>query len=482
MICLLTELIGRPPVEAGPMYGNFLADLQSFVDPDSAANSRRRSDIVHVRRNLTVNTVLEHLQNLGYNIGRSTVYSRFAPKRHGTHQALNHRFVSNTLYRMYYMCLIYMFRYYLDINFSRPEEKARKYHPGLSFYFATARMMNELASALGPDALVFGVDDKAKVPLGIAAANKQGPTLQKCKPRDRSRSDDGDDENENDVSMGVIMAMMNETKTWSDTDVGRVRLPDHSFTHAAKHKLTPSVYALQRVIENNPWRHNAVKYDGATAVYIRSSKHNGSNAFTHAEDIKSMLVDLAPDTLRIDESTVRPCWFIRCDGGADNNIRHVKVIRSYVELFKKYDLDFLIVTMPPAGNSAFNPVERRMAPLSRLLVGVLFHHLHFGNHLNRRGETIDDELEWRNFKAAMEALAECFSHGKIKGKSIFAKAVTEDSDMLDTQYLAIDWDWLSKHARFGERTLQFSKCDGCATCGPIKSTYRKHLNGRRYFR
>ena len=64
-----------------------------------------------------------------------------------------------------------------------------------------------------------------------------------------------------------------------------------------------------------------------------------------------------------------------------------------------------MIALHSEGFSAFNPVERRMAPLSRELVGVIFDHLHYGNHLNSKKETTDLELERRNFAYAGKALA-----------------------------------------------------------------------------
>ena len=42
-------------------------------------------------------------------------------------------------------------------------------------------------------------------------------------------------------------------------------------------------------------------------------------------------------------------------------------------------------------------VERRMAPLSHDLAGVVLPHDTYGTHLNDRNETIDKELEVKNF-------------------------------------------------------------------------------------
>jgi hypothetical protein len=45
------------------------------------------------------------------------------------------------------------------------------------------------------------------------------------------------------------------------------------------------------------------------------------------------------------------------------------------------------------GRSAFNRVERIMAPLSRELSGVILPHDQYGNHLNNAGFLIDGDLE-----------------------------------------------------------------------------------------
>ena len=51
-------------------------------------------------------------------------------------------------------------------------------------------------------------------------------------------------------------------------------------------------------------------------------------------------------------------------------------------------------------SSAFNRVERRMAPLSRELAGLILPHRHFGSHLAADGTTVDPELERANFAFA----------------------------------------------------------------------------------
>jgi len=72
--------------------------------------------------------------------------------------------------------------------------------------------------------------DKAKVPIGLTAANKQAPLLMHVEYR--------------------------------------VTLPDHDWVIAGKHKLTPSVYAGIDIKENGMGKIEAVSYSGPTYIAI----------------------------------------------------------------------------------------------------------------------------------------------------------------------------------------------------------------------
>lgn len=52
--------------------------------------------------------------------------------------------------------------------------------------------------------------------------------------------------------------------------------------------------------------------------------------------------------------------------------------------------------MDAAGLPAFNPVERRTAPLSHDLAGIVLPYDHF-DHLDSSGKTIDCEMDDNNF-------------------------------------------------------------------------------------
>ena len=56
-----------------------------------------------------------------------------------------------------------------------------------------------------------------------------------------------------------------------------------------------------------------------------------------------------------------------------------------------------------------------MAPLSRQLVGAVLPYDTYGTHLNSSRETVDDELEFRNFGKAMLILSSLFENAVVGG-------------------------------------------------------------------
>ena len=72
--------------------------------------------------------------------------------------------------------------------------------------------------------------------------------------------------------------------------------------------------------------------------------------------------------------------------------------------FLKHNLDALFLATNAPGRSAFNRVERRMAPLSREIAGLILPYNSFGSHLDDNGKTVDNELEKKNFQHAGEIL------------------------------------------------------------------------------
>ena len=92
---------------------------------------------------------------------------------------------------------------------------------------------------------IIGKDDKAHIPLGIPASNKQS----------------------------LILMTMEYPAI----------LPDHTFVVSVKHKLIPSVYATREIKEDD------LTCSGPTHAAIRSLKHDKADAFSCMEDLKDIL-------------------------------------------------------------------------------------------------------------------------------------------------------------------------------------------------
>ncbi|KAJ6639411.1 hypothetical protein Bhyg_12155 [Pseudolycoriella hygida] len=140
--------------------------------------------------------------------------------------------------------------------------------------------------------------------------------------------------------------------------------------------------------------------------FSRSSKYSSSTAFSHARDIENIYDKSEFIQFTHTASKPKPVFIDIVDGGPDENPRYEKVIQMYIHHFLKCDLDAVFVACNAPGRSAFNRVERRMAPLSKALCGIILPHDHFGTHLDDQGRTIDIGLEKTNFSFAGTALAE----------------------------------------------------------------------------
>ena len=79
------------------------------------------------------------------------------------------------------------------------------------------------------------------------------------------------------------------------------------------------------------------------------------------------------------------------------------------------NFDVLIHVTNASGLSAFNPVKQRMAPFSHDLAGVLIPWDYFGSHLDNAGNTIDPDLEVKNFHAGAEIVSEVLNKTVING-------------------------------------------------------------------
>lgn len=110
-----------------------------------------------------------------------------------------------------------------------------------------------------------------------------------------------------------------------------------------------------------------------------------------------------------------------------------------------------IATNAP-GRSCYNRVERRMAPLSAQLSGVVLPHDTCGTHLYSRGRTIDKELELKNFAIAGSMLANLWNENVIDGHPVIAEYL--DPKEYSDVSLRVDQEWYMTHVRESQYLLQ----------------------------
>ena len=141
-----------------------------------------------------------------------------------------------------------------------------------------------------------------------------------------------------------------------------------------------------------------------------------------------------------------------------------------------FDLDALFIATNAPGLSAFNRVERRMAPLSKALAGVILPHNHFGSHLSSQGETTDLNLEKQNFQKAGEILAEIWSEYSIDGHDVHAQYVPPVAKRGRPAALKVAPEaFVANHCIQSTYCLQIVKCKNSSCCKPCRSNYVMRL-------
>lgn len=215
---------------------------------------------------------------------------------------------------------------------------------------------------------------------------------------------------------------------------------------------------------------NAVSYSGPTYISIRSGKHSSSTAASHADDFRKVLeLPAFKDLTRTSDNEVKPVLIFTIDGGPDENPRYDKVITEAVKHFRNHNLDAIFYATNAPGRSAFNRVERRMAPLSHQLAGVVLPHDTFGSHLDSSGRTTDANLELRNFTSAGEFLASIWSSTIIEGEPVMSVYVHPSETAEQDDSPSLSRDWYDKHVRESQYFLQVVKCGDLQCCSKLRS-------------
>jgi hypothetical protein len=223
------------------------------------------------------------------------------------------------------------------------------------------------------------------------------------------------------------------------------------------------------------------------------------------QDLESLASNSQYDDMLKTNGKIRPIWTLLVDGGPDENPRHLKNIKAYCQLFKKFDLDFLSIRTHAPGQSKYNPVERGMATLSGKLAGITLPVDHFGGHLNTQGKVIDPELAARNFRYSGEALCEIWRRDLIFGKKVDACYIDVLTNPFEHIYFEgterekveelkrrkkeeekksndinketththsecfVPWSWIEAHCNLCTYSLDIKRCTNASCCGPPRA-------------
>ena len=90
--------------------------------------------------------------------------------------------------------------------------------------------------------------------------------------------------------------------------------------------------------------------------------------------------------------------FVSVNGGLNKALKNQQSLVVWTQNSNDHNLDIVFVFTHAPGSSAHNPVERRMAPLSKDTVGFILPFDTFDNHLDRGNKIVDLVLEMTNMK------------------------------------------------------------------------------------
>ena len=198
--------------------------------------------------------------------------------------------------------------------------------------------------------------------------------------------------------------------------------------------LLSSIYAASIIDETG-----LISNAGPTYVAIRSAKHDRCTHETHEIDFDRLVQMKEFEKVARDHlGRVKPIVMMNIEsGGSENSTRYPGTLSSAVDKFKKHNLDVLIMINQAPGQALFNIVQRRLAPMSHDLAGLILPHDHFGTHLNDMGVTQHAELEKENFKATGNILAEVWSMNVLDEYPVVAEYISP-SPLIDEQLKMAD--------------------------------------------
>ena len=182
-------------------------------------------------------------------------------------------------------------------------------------------------------------------------------------------------------------------------------------------------------------------------------------------------------SLKDSNGVIKPLFFIAVDGGPDEAPSNQKTLIAWSGFFKRHDIDGVFIFNNAPGYSAYNKVERRMAPLSKDTAGIVLPFNTFGSHLNSSNKTVDLELEKKNFEEAGKILASVWFETIIDDYPVVAKYQPPDSTTIDFNS-EVEQTWIDNHVSQSRYLLQIVKCGDHSCCHPRRTKYEDILNSR----
>uniref|UniRef100_UPI0035900373 uncharacterized protein isoform X2 n=1 Tax=Myxine glutinosa TaxID=7769 RepID=UPI0035900373 len=304
-------------------------------------------------------------------------------------------------------------------------------HMDTNFSLAVMSYVKEVCSWFGPKLCSFlSVDDKARVPIEFTATSKDAPLLLQVEYKMESQ--------------------------------------DSAQDTSTCYKLMSSVYACCAISLNNLFQ-PIVSFDGPTYIAVRSGEHDNM-AFTHGRDIEHLLkLDTFKEVMCNEIGEPKPILVCTVDGWSDENPTLSKTLRVASNQFRLHNLDVYLVATQAPGALAHAHVERRLAPLSRVLFGLIITKGLSGTPADS-GKTIEDaNLEVVNFKKVGDSLAEVWSSTVIDGYSVTSEYVEPAGLQLEK----VSPKWAKNHVRESQYLLQVVRCNDRTCCTEWRSNWNK---------
>ena len=146
------------------------------------------------------------------------------------------------------------------------------------------------------------------------------------------------------------------------------------------------------------------------------------------------------------------------DGGPDEAPKNQQTMAAGIRHFTTFELDAIFIFAHAPGSSAYNKVERRMAPLSKLTAEIILPFETFGSHLDSQNKTVDEELEKKNFQAAGKILSEVWTNATIDGHPVISNYVNPPEQRTQPILTEKSEQWIAQHARQSQYMMQIVKC------------------------